>query len=253
MNSSTLSGHDQIIQIFENEFNIPVEITLNFFSHLSIPYLHKTLGASFNQLVVYVRKTGFEAFKSQLMDIDGYQLKNNGSRVYFNDPSLWYLCDPIYMQCLFKCFKIEIIELLKTTVYYIMDKISMIAIHNRLDLLEIIYRETDEFLENVNVLDRAADNGNLSVVIFLNELGASCTAKAMDWAANFGFLEILRYLHLNRTEGCDQALVFASKNGLIEIVKYLVENELGILYIQRAIEVASKNGYLKIVQYLEDQ
>ena len=76
---STLSGHDQIMQIFSTEFNLPVEITVKILSYLSIDYLCKTLGANFDQLCVYVRNTGYEEVKSQLMKIGGYEIADDGS------------------------------------------------------------------------------------------------------------------------------------------------------------------------------
>ena len=76
---STLSGHDQVTEMFAKEFNVPPEVTIQIFSYLSIPNLHKYLGASLEQLCVYVRKIGNENFKSQLMEIAGYKIKDDGS------------------------------------------------------------------------------------------------------------------------------------------------------------------------------
>ena len=78
------------METFSNEFNIPVEITILVFSHLSIPYLHKTLGCTLDHLVVYVRKIGYEKFWSQLMEIGGYQILDDGSKktIYKLDVSL---------------------------------------------------------------------------------------------------------------------------------------------------------------------
>ena len=80
---STLSGHDQIMQIFSTEFNLPVELTIKILSNLSIPYLNKTLGANFDQLCVFVRNTGFLKCKSQLMEIGGYKIMDDGSIKHF--------------------------------------------------------------------------------------------------------------------------------------------------------------------------
>ena len=76
---STLSKHDQIIEYFKSDFNLPVELSVLVLSHFSIPYLHKTLGANHDQLVVYVKNTGFVTIKSQLMKIGGYEIRDNGS------------------------------------------------------------------------------------------------------------------------------------------------------------------------------
>ena len=72
---SLLSGHDQVIQIFAKEFNIPSEVTFQVLSKLAIPNLHKILGATLEQLIPYVRITGFDKFKSQLMKNGGTYLK----------------------------------------------------------------------------------------------------------------------------------------------------------------------------------
>ena len=79
MNQNSLSSyHDQIMRLFADEFNVP-EITILILSHCSIPYLRKTLGATPDQLFIYVKNTGYEKFKSQLMEIGGYDLLDDGS------------------------------------------------------------------------------------------------------------------------------------------------------------------------------
>ena len=65
--------------MFTIEFKIPVEIIIKFLSHLPIPYLHKTLGLNLDQLLSYVRLTGYEKFMNQLMEIGGYEIMNDGS------------------------------------------------------------------------------------------------------------------------------------------------------------------------------
>ena len=132
------------------------------------------------------------------------------------------------------------------------DSISLFAVKNRFDLLQIVYRETDDFLENFRIIDYSANYGKLEVVQFLTETGASCSVNALDFAARKGHLEVVKFLHLNRSEGCYRALLSASKYGHFEVVKYLVENSLGMNRIQRAIELAEEGGHLKIVKYLED-
>ena len=134
-------------------------------------------------------------------------------------------------------------------------KISEVAIFSRIDLLEIIYRETDNFnfLVNVEVIDEAACNGKLEVVKYLTESAASCSVNVLDCAAMNGHLEMVKFLHLNRSEGCDLALSDASFKGHFEVVKYLVENALGMDFIQHAIDGARRNGTLEIAEYLQDQ
>ena len=158
------------------------------------------------------------------------------------------------MQCLFKCFKAKIIKYLKGSIRNTgnLNRIYFISYYGRFDLIDIIYRETNEFLDNTRELEFAASRGNLEAVRFLTELGASCSVNAMDMAASKGHLEIVTHLHLNRSEGCDQALVNASKSGHFHLVRYLVENGLGINRIQEAIDSAKGCGHPEIAKYLED-
>lgn len=101
----------------------------------------------------------------------------------------------------------------------VLQNITIVSFYNRFDLLQSIYRETDEFLENKAVLDYVSGYGKLDAV----KLGASCSTEAMDLAAQSGHVEIVKYLHLNRQEGCVLALVVASWNGYFEVVTYLIE------------------------------
>ena len=220
-----------------------------------------------DQLLSYVRLTGlpgYEKFINQLMETGGYQIMDDGSisLLYQQngwhdiiDPEYWFLCDPIYMKFLFNRFKTEMIEFLNTNVDDDFDykhRICEVAMHNRVDLLQIIYGETDVFLENVDVIYFAAKNGKLEAVRYLTEKGASCTVDAMDMASLNGHLEIVKYLHLNRSEGCFLALVVSSRSCYFEIVKFLVENGLGINRIQEAIDSAKIFGHPEVAKYLED-
>ena len=72
---STLSGYDLIIKILSIKFKIPFEITISIFDYVSITDLCDILGASYDQLKYHVKKTGFETFKNQLSELDGYQVK----------------------------------------------------------------------------------------------------------------------------------------------------------------------------------
>lgn len=56
------------------KFKLPVELTIKIFSHLTIPSLHKELDLTLEQLLSYVRMTGFEKFKNQLMEIGVYKV-----------------------------------------------------------------------------------------------------------------------------------------------------------------------------------
>ena len=128
-------------------------------------------------------------------------------------------------------------------------KISEVAIFSRIDLLEIIYRETNVLVANVDFLDNAAGYGKLEVVKYLTESGASCSVNVLDYAAMNGHLEIVKFLHFNRSEGCDMVLVNASYYGHFEVVKYLVENadlEFLNLKLTVPIEYTIKNSVIKV-------
>ena len=136
--------------------------------------------------------------------------------------------------------------------YFSPLNIIKVAIYNRCDLLEIFYRETNEFLENIKIIDCAAKFFVLNSVRFLTESGASCSTDAMYNASGIGDIEVVKYLHLNRSEGCVNALVVSSKNGHFEVVKYLVENDLGLDRTQSAIDgVRRYYGKSKILKFLE--
>ncbi len=77
-----------------------------------------------------------------------------------------------------------------------------------------------------SLMDMAAENGHLEIVIWLHEnRKEGCTIKAMDMAAKNGHLDVVKWLHFNRKEGCTTwAMDFAAKNGHLEVVKWLHEN-----------------------------
>ena len=171
----------------------------------------------------------------------------------------------MYMKLMLKLFKTEIIKFLLYEGHNKnCRKLIQLISDNRLDLVKIIYSETDAFLKIDKVLDDAASYGLIEYVIYLSEMGASCstsalnnaaesghldivkwlhfnrsegcTTSAMDLAARYGHLEIVKWLHQNRTEGCVWAIIFSSGNGHLSVVKYLVENRLGVDRIQEAID-----------------
>ena len=54
-------------------------------------------------------------------------------------------------------------------------------------------------------MDKAAEEGNLQLLIQLHTKGNKCTTCAMDDAARNGHLEIIKWLHENRTDGCTKS------------------------------------------------
>ena len=165
------------------------------------------------------------------------------------------------MKFMFVNFKSEIIDFLLEEDGELYDNwgnsvisVVHIAMHNRLDLCEIVFSETDKFNKITDSIDLAADNGNFQVVKYLTSKGVSCTTKAMDWAASKGHFKLFKWLHLNRSEGCTGgSLGFASINGFLEIVKYIIENRLvsGRMQLNQSLEKAKFKGRLNVVEYLE--
>ncbi len=75
----------------------------------------------------------------------------------------------------------------------------------------------------------AAEKGNLHCIRYLFSQGLKPSKyysfNLMNEAADNGHLEIVIWLHENRTEGCTTwAMDYAAKNGHLEIVNFLKEN-----------------------------
>ncbi len=81
--------------------------------------------------------------------------------------------------------------------------------------------------EEINLLTIASEDGNLSLVQYLNERGEKIEHKTLE---------------------------SASRNGHFHIVKYLIEQipDIPIDFLERALVTASRGKYLHIVKYLLD-
>ena len=125
--------------------------------------------------------------------------------------------------------------------------LGQVSMYNRLDLLQILYNEKDSFLNDNSVLDYA---GNIEIVEYLSNLGASCTTKAMNNAALHGRLQIIQLLHLNRSDGCTSvAMDYAALHGRLQIIQLLHLNRSEGC-TSDAMNYAAKYGYLDIVKWL---
>ena len=80
------------------------------------------------------------------------------------------------MKLLLKVFKSEIVKFILRNKWMLNQLLAV----NRLDLIKIIYSGTNAFLKIDNILDRAAFKGLIELVIYLCEMGASCSTEAMD-------------------------------------------------------------------------
>ncbi|KAL2918952.1 hypothetical protein HK105_201220 [Polyrhizophydium stewartii] len=72
------------------------------------------------------------------------------------------------------------------------------------------------------VMDAAARNGNLDLVVWLHENQCECTARAMDNAARSGDLRTVRRLEDNCTEGCSiRAFECAGQASHVDVLEFL--------------------------------
>ena len=215
--SSSLSGIDQVTIILVKNCKFPFELVCPVFEYLSVTYLESNLGASLEQLIAYSKNTTFELFEVEMRSINGGYELSRGKEIYkIYLHHLWFLCKPIFMRFMFAKFKIEIIDFL------LHRDLKCLATLNRLDLLEIIYAETDAFNGFFFVVDEAAFYGHLDIIKYLIGMGASCSAEAMDNAAFSGHLDVVKWLHYNRSEGCSaSAISVATQYCQNEVVEFL--------------------------------
>ena len=145
-----------------------------------------------------------------------------------------------------KVFKSEIVKFILRNERMLTQLIA----RNRLDLIKIIYSETNAFLKIDCFLDEAASEGLIEVVIYLSEMGASCSTTAMENAARFGHFDVVRWLHFNRSEVCTtNAMDLAASNGHLDVVKLFHLNRTEGCTTD-AIDNAASNGHLEIVKWL---
>ena len=69
------------------------------------------------------------------------------------------------MSCLLQCFKEEIlIHLMIVNKNHEENNINLFVVYNRLDLVKFVYQETDAFIDNISIVDQAADNRTLDML-----------------------------------------------------------------------------------------
>ena len=76
---STLSGHDQVVNILITDCKVPIEIVNLVFEYIPVTFLIDTLGASFVQLISYSKKSTYQIVKNELIGIGGYKINKNGT------------------------------------------------------------------------------------------------------------------------------------------------------------------------------
>ena len=230
-----------IFDLFSSKFRIPIEIPELFLGYLSIVELHEIHGASFVQLINYGKGTSYQDFKGQLEY--SFDRENRMEET-------WFICKPIYFKLLIRLFKVDFFSFLQESPSYSSrSNLGCISFCKRLDLLQILYNETDSFLNDDSVLDSA---GNIEIVKYLSNLGASCTTKAMDNAAFHGRLDIVKWLHVNRSEGCTtKAMDAAAMMVELKVVEWLHLNRSEGCTIH-AMDNASTYGNIVIVKWLHE-
>ncbi|EFA79826.1 hypothetical protein PPL_06645 [Heterostelium album PN500] len=97
--------------------------------------------------------------------------------------------------------------------------------HNNKDGFKWLHENTTHPLTTEHT-KQAIATGRLSIVEYLNEIGAPFPQYPMDIAYD---LPMLTYLHRNRTETCTiQSMSNAINRGDIQMIKYLIKNNLEI-------------------------
>ena len=66
---SSLSNHDQVVDILVSELNVPIEFVDIVFSYLPIEYLVNKLDSSFDNIMRYSKNETFEGYETR---INGY-------------------------------------------------------------------------------------------------------------------------------------------------------------------------------------
>lgn len=95
----------------------------------------------------------------------------------------------------------------------------------------------------------ACENKHLNVLNWLDEYGDNeCTSEVMDWAAHEGNLEVVIWLYAHNKRCTTSAIDYAAMNNHLNTVKWL--NEYGMECTVKAMEQASLNGHYSIVEYL---
>ena len=83
---------EQIISILND--HLPIEICNYVFRFLDLYYTFEILGANINQLCYLAKLMSFK----DIGNPRGYRIQGDGSRLYFDDPAVWFICDPVFFK-----------------------------------------------------------------------------------------------------------------------------------------------------------
>ena len=104
-----------------------------------------------------------------------------------------------------------------------------------------------EDMDDTNAMDGACQNGQLSVVKFLLEVGMPYTKYAMDFAAGEGHLDVVRHIHGLGATCTTNAIDHACRMGHLPVVQYLLD--IGKPYTVWAMDYACMYGQVHILEY----
>ena len=77
--NKSLSGNDQLIQIFVGNFKVPLEVVDIIYTYLPLTFLLDVLEKPFDLMLEYPIKATFKTLKQELIGIGGYEIKKNGT------------------------------------------------------------------------------------------------------------------------------------------------------------------------------
>ena len=110
------------------------------------------------------------------------------------------------------------------------------------------YKDYKEYLLDEG-LNYAAGVGNMDLVRYFIDLGATNFDWAMSFAAGGGYLDVIKYLIGLGATDLENAMASASAGGHLAVVKYLVE--LGATNFGNAMYEATEGGHTDIIEYLK--
>lgn len=113
------------------------------------------------------------------------------------------------------------------------------------------YHQVKMFNEYPNeFITIAARNGDLELVEYLVQAGATNLDDALEDAAESGHPDVVKYLIRAGGQNLDAVLDYAAQEGHLDIVRYAVE--AGVTDLEKAFDTAVTNGYPDVVQFLID-
>ena len=100
----------------------------------------------------------------------------------------------------------------------------------------------------MSLIDKAAESGDLELLISLREQGHEWTTQTSAYAAGAGHLDCLRYLRENGCQWDVHAANHAAACGQLDCLQYLYEN--GCEWDKWATRWAALHGHLNCLRYL---